>query len=267
MHGGVGQSKLKSTVRTLRFRATNIIDRHRNRRLGGRQLCFLHIGKTAGTSLQHALFEAMAGKRIFHESLPNFDRASAGDIASNDLVVGHFGFQHVAKMRRDRFLFTFLRDPVDRVLSNYHFLRTGSPISDYSRVAIEASKKMSLKEFLLCEDPRVRMVTENFQAKALAHDVRYDHQGAIRDLAREASDHLGMFDFVGIVEYFDESVKALSQQIGIDLAIKKLNVNQARGSARRASAEEISIIKDLNLIDTALYLCARTEFQREYLGN
>jgi hypothetical protein len=64
-----------------------------------RQLCFLHIGKTAGTSVQHALFEAMHGTAILHESLPNFDSISAAELAINDLVIGHFCYQHVAKLR------------------------------------------------------------------------------------------------------------------------------------------------------------------------
>jgi hypothetical protein len=68
--------------------------------LGGRQLCFMHIGKTAGTSIQHALFEAMRDAAIFHESLENFDTASMAQLAINDLVVGHLMFQHVSNAAR-----------------------------------------------------------------------------------------------------------------------------------------------------------------------
>jgi hypothetical protein len=125
---------------------------------------------------------------------------------------------------------------------------------------------MSLKEFLLCEDPRVRMVTENFQAKALAYDIRYEHQGAIADLRGEAKRHLTKFDFVGIVEYFEESVKALSRAIGMELAVKKLNVNGARSAGPSVSAEEIKIIQGLNAVDIAIYTKALAKFERLYLG-
>jgi hypothetical protein len=77
--------------------------------LTGRQLCFLHIGKTAGTSVQHALFEALWDAAIFHESLPGFDRVTPAELALNDLVIGHFMYQHVSKMRSARFLMTFLQ--------------------------------------------------------------------------------------------------------------------------------------------------------------
>jgi len=52
--------------------------------LDGRQLCFLHIGKTAGTSIQHALFEALWDAAIFHDSLPGFDRVTPAELALND---------------------------------------------------------------------------------------------------------------------------------------------------------------------------------------
>jgi hypothetical protein len=233
--------------------------------LRGRQLCFLHIGKTAGTSVQHALFETMHGTAILHESLQNFDMVSAAEIAINDLVIGHFCYQHVAKLRADRFLMTFLRDPVERVISNYHFLRSGSPISRYSQRAIRAAKVLTLSEFLRCDEPSVRMITENFQAKALAFDIRPEHQGAIGDLHREATRNLSAFDFVGIVEYFTESIMALSDAIGREVPVKSLNVTEGRSSASPVSPANLDLIRRLNAVDIALYTAAKTKFEQAVL--
>jgi hypothetical protein len=233
--------------------------------LRGRQLCFMHIGKTAGTSVQHALFRVMQGSAIFHESLPNFDTASEAELALCDLVLGHFMYQHVRKLRSDRFLLTFLRDPVERVISNYYFLRSGSPVSNYSMRAIEIAKVLTLREFLLCDDPGVRMVTENFQAKALAYDIRPEYQLAISDLRRDAERNLSTFDFVGIVGYFNESMAALSRIIDTDLPIKKLNANAARSSALAASCAEIELIRQLNEVDSALYVKAKEKFEETVL--
>jgi hypothetical protein len=233
--------------------------------LGGRQLCFMHIGKTAGTSVQHALFKVMNRSAIFHESLPNFDAASTAELADSDLVIGHFMYQHVRKLRSDRFLLTFLRDPVERVISNYHFLRSGSPVSNYSERAIETAKVLTLREFLICDDPGVRMVTQNFQAKALAYDIRPEYQVAISDLRRDAERNLSTFDFVGIVEHFNESMAVLSQMLGTDLAIKRLNANTARSSAPRASSAEIELIRRLNEVDIVLYGRAKKRFEQTIL--
>jgi Sulfotransferase family len=233
--------------------------------LRGRQLCFLHIGKTAGTSVQHALFETMQGTAILHESLQNFDTVSAAEIAINDLVIGHFGYQHVAKLRADRFLMTFLRDPVERVISNYHFLRSGSPISRYSQRAIGAAKALTLSEFLRCEEPGVRMVTENFEAKALAFDIRPEHQHAIGDLHREAARNLATFDFVGIVEYFPESMLALSDAIGREVPIKRLNATAERSAASAIAPDDLDLIRRLNAVDIALYTAAKARFEQTIL--
>jgi hypothetical protein len=226
----------------------------------------MHIGKTAGTSLQHALFEAMPDAAIFHDSLPNFDSASAAELAINDLVIGHFTYQHVAKLRPDRFLVTFLRDPVERVVSNYYFLRSVSPSSNYSEIAIEAAKALTLRDFLLCDNPGVRMVTENSQAKWLAYDIRPEHQGAIFDLRGQAERNLSTFDFVGIVEHFDASLAALSQQNGLALPIKKLNVTASRLSEPAAASETIELIRRLNAVDIALYAAAKQHFEHATLG-
>lgn len=234
-------------------------------RLDGRQLCFLHIGKTAGTSLQESLFETMSDAAIFHDSITNFDTVSPAEIAINDLVIGHYTFQHVAKLRPDRFLFTFLRDPVDRVVSNYYFLRAGSPVSHYSARALQAARQMTLREFCLCEDPGVRLVTENHQAKALAYDVRPELQHTIDDLAAQANRNLAAFDFIGLVEYFSESVAALSEEIGLALPVKRSNVTELRARQPRPSAEDVALIRSLNAVDTALYAKARERFERTVL--
>ncbi|MGC2087563.1 MAG: sulfotransferase family 2 domain-containing protein [Bradyrhizobium sp.] len=233
--------------------------------LRGRQLCFLHIGKTAGTSVQHALFETMQGTAILHESLQSFDTVTAAEVAINDLVIGHFGYQHVAKLRGDRYLMTFLRDPVERVISNYHFLRSGSPVSGYSQRATGAAKALTLSEFLRCDEPGVRMVTENFQAKALAFDIRPEHQHTIVDLHRQAAHNLATFDFVGIVEYFSESLLALSDAIGREVPLKRMNAASERSSAATVSSDDLDLIRRLNAVDIALYAAARTRFEQTIL--
>jgi hypothetical protein len=235
--------------------------------LAGRQLCFLHIGKTAGTSLQHALFESLSDAAIFHDSLLGFDKVTATELALSDLVIGHFNYQHVSKMRPAKFLMTFLREPIDRVISNYHFLRTDSPLSSYSEGALRAAQSLSFRDFLLCDDPDVRMVTENFQTKAIAYDVRPDHLDAAVNsaLLEIAQQNLRTFDFVGISEYFDDSVRALSDMLRFELPSKQLNVNSGRPIAP-PSADELEIARSLNSLDIQLYSEARSRFERLHLS-
>jgi hypothetical protein len=192
------------------------------------------------------LFEALWDAAIFHESLPGFDRVTPAELALNDLVIGHFMYQHVSKLRSARFLMTFLRDPIDRVVSNYHFLRTRSR---------------------LCDDRNVLMITANFQTKALAHKIRPDvlDETMTSALLENAERNLGTFDFIGICEYFDDSVRVLSEMLGVELSAKKLNVNPDRRFAA-STAEELDIARSLNRLDIQLYDKARSRFERIHLS-
>ena len=222
--------------------------------LEGRQLCFLHIGKTAGTSVQHALMETFFDASIFHDSLIQFDAVFPEELALYDVVLGHFMFQHVAKLRSSRFLFTFVRDAVDRVVSNYYFLREDSPSSPHSDAAINAARRLSLKEFLLVEDPQIRMITSNFQANAIARDIRPELKTG-ENLLAEARANLQKFDFVGVADRLPQSMAALSKKLGLARALptKTMNVTSARKSAPPPTPEEVEIIVSLNAADIALY--------------
>ena len=82
---------------------------------GRPQIIFLHIAKTAGTSINRYLNIAIPGSAICHKSAEEFDDAEKCELEKFDIVQGHISKIHLKKMRDDRFVFTFLRNPVDRV--------------------------------------------------------------------------------------------------------------------------------------------------------
>src|ERR1700730_12316836 len=73
------------------------------------------------------------------------------------------------------------------------------------------------------------------------------------------------FDFIGICEYFDDSVRVLSEMLGFELSAKKLNVNPDRPVAA-PTTEELDIARSLNRLDIQLYDKARSRFERIYLS-
>jgi hypothetical protein len=85
------------------------------------------------------------------------------------------------------------------------------------------------------------MITANFQAKALAHDIRPDFlaETMTSALLENAERNLRTFDFIGICEYFGDSVRVLSETLGVELSAKKLNVNPDRRFAA-PTAEELA---------------------------
>ena len=107
--------------------------------LGDGALIFVHVPKTAGSSLRGELVRRLAPAvdivvdytdmtRLFRDKMDDAVKAFlAGPAAAARFATGHLMGRHVAEMRtmlpQARF-FTFLRDPVERVLSDYRYQRS-----------------------------------------------------------------------------------------------------------------------------------------------
>jgi hypothetical protein len=107
------------------------------------ELCvFIHIPKTAGSSLSHELARMRRPYRNIHRTYyqgetVTFSRLEdeiaavidSGEIQTARSCSGHFTWAMAAPIRAarpDARFFTFLRDPVQRVLSDYRYSRTPS---------------------------------------------------------------------------------------------------------------------------------------------
>ncbi|MHB1924273.1 MAG: hypothetical protein ACYCSJ_06255 [Acidimicrobiales bacterium] len=127
------------------------------------QIYFLHIMKTAGTSLVNAM-AARSGSRlclsqVFLDHIPFLPEPLLKGAA---LVAGHLGAGVIPSLAPDAKVVTVIREPVSRVLSHYaHILRDPAVVANTAR--------LSLAEFV--RSPRWRPLVENFQARHLVHDV------------------------------------------------------------------------------------------------
>ena len=84
---------------------------------------FFHVSKTAGTSLREYFRQVLGANEVGPST--DFLGSSTSDNASVStcrMVVGHFSFEQVAHFPGRRIL-TFLRNPVDVVVSTYFFFR------------------------------------------------------------------------------------------------------------------------------------------------
>ena len=84
---------------------------------------FFHVSKTAGTSLREYFRQVLGANEVGPST--DFRGSSTSDNASVStcrMVVGHFSFEQVAHFPGRRIL-TFLRNPVDVVVSTYFFFR------------------------------------------------------------------------------------------------------------------------------------------------
>jgi len=191
---------------------------------------FLHIPKTAGTSIQHHLKDCFADQRLYREHSDNLYRFSPGELSRYDVFAGHFNYDSLRYIpRRKLSLFTFVREPRKRLVSLYHFWRAHEPEHPNFHKGMAIANEKSMEDFF--EDD---LIKDNFAIwNRMAWGVMGDRQwGAwqsaigqddnparvneiIEDEIRPAIiKRLDEFIHIGIAEDFDNSVRRLFTIMG-----------------------------------------------------
>jgi len=233
---------------------------------------FMHIQKTAGT----AIIQLLRAHYGYANSSSHGDHFSQLDeltlenrFFSNSKLVaryqcmgfisGHFGYDFCRRFMDDRYSFTFLRDPVERVLSYYFFCRERDPL-EYFEYGL--SQRVPLETFLGMglNNPALRIRIWNNMTWALAHGNWAHTPRAIdsfssNELLDLALDHLSRFTFIGLAECFQHDRDTILSHLGIPAPLDNeyVNANLGRPKARDLSESARKILADLTCLDQMLY--------------
>lgn len=209
-------------------------------------LISVHIPKCAGTSFRHILREVY-GDALWLNYAGCFAReqATADKIpAGTTCIHGHFLADTFDDIVPERRLITWVRDPVERVVSNYHhFLRSPDLRDTCCRRLIE--EKLTLRQFAELDWMR------NLMTRYLAGRP------------------LETFAFVGVAERFDESMALFATQFRCEIpgSLPRVNVNPGRSSpSYELSAADRAYLRSLNERDAALYDHAVRRLDRDLKG-
>jgi len=194
-----------------------------------KKFIYVHIQKTAGTSLKDIFKIAYGEDRIYHDM--TFKYGMVGKLFSKiekcdrivpnfnprkfDIIIGHFTIKKYWHLNRP--FITFLRDPVERVVSAYSIWRKAKenfdkPIAEYARI---------------CPNMMTKMVGGNLEN----------------------------FEFVGIVERYGESMIRLERLLGRSLnqGIRS-NVTKRKYPKYIPTRDDRVEIRAFNKMDIELYL-------------
>ena len=125
-------------------------------------LYFLHIPKTAGTSVIEWLKSSTGGHACPVGLWSLLLQKELKDIQGYELYCGHFYRYLNEYLNRPLDTITFLREPADRAYSHYRHVLRDTHHYFHERVA----KHASFKEFML--DPVTQPLVKNFQVRSLS---------------------------------------------------------------------------------------------------
>ncbi|HEX3944776.1 MAG TPA: sulfotransferase family 2 domain-containing protein [Rhizomicrobium sp.] len=201
-----------------------------------REIVFVHIPKTAGTSLRNALERAADDHTILRDygkapetspALYNLVHVQKKPLQLREvfdsqrrgvLLSGHFPAHRYSEVFRPKSFITFIRDPIDRV------------ISEHNHFVSYQSWTQPLEEFATTQ--RFRNVISKFLARV----------------------NLKRFGFIGIMENFETDIPALGRFLGTELSVRRDNTGSYPHQPASSVAPEVRAqIAALNLDDIDLY--------------
>ena len=217
---------------------------------------FVHVPKTAGTSLRseiagflqpdvNIVVDYNDTSRSFHDRIDDAVTRFLARSATQPVrfASGHILDRHVTRIRARfpgaRFV-TFLRSPVERVVSDYRYQRsTRHPVHRDFIAAVP-----SLDAYLDIGPEQNKMAQHLVPPELVA---RGDVAACIDHVMRG-------YAFVGIQEMYPISFRLLTTLLGQPMWPRvRENVNNENEADRRVTPEQIRRIRDANALDAALY--------------
>ncbi len=238
-----------------------------------RPLRFLHVPKTAGTSLNIFLdrFYPPESIFVFNASMPLAENlARLRNLPPErrhtiKLYRGHapltVGDPRVDEART----FTFLRDPVQRVVSFCHHLAEGKKKSHMlsSPAEVPAAEDFDLQAFLTSGEPEL----ENLQTRMLVGEGVYrslKSSGDPQALNQALSAAFARIEFVGVQESFEEGLllASLFYSWWPPFSFTKKSNTRSLEARLNFSASQLELVRSLNLMDVEAHLMASAIYRR-----
>lgn len=217
---------------------------------------FLHIQKTAGTSFIEVARRHYGNSLTSHGDCWGHLPEEFKDVL---FVSGHFGYDFASRLMADRFSFTFLRNPMERVLSMYYFCRNRNP-NEF--MIYKRANELDLEGFLRAgtSDPWVKKNIWNNQVWQLAHGYAHLDSRTLSAFGQEelltlAKEHLEELNYVGFTETIDTDGPAVFSALGIPNVpvIPKMNITSLKGNLSALSPGEKALLDELTGLDRQLY--------------
>lgn len=194
------------------------------------KLVFLRIPKTGSTSLHTVLSSLFDPEDICPERHRGLEKYSQSQLENYRYFAGHFSTAEIDLIPGDKYVFTIMRDPAERLLSLYYFWKSHSDdfIRRHNLPGPRLARELSLSWFLRARTSPPRNSTVNAMTCCLAGSVFPDETGgyALRvgqkrrnlsryEVLRRALNQLTRFDLIGHVGNLDSALGAICEALSL----------------------------------------------------
>jgi hypothetical protein len=240
--------------------STAITPRVRNK---DEALIFLHLPKCAGTTLNRIIEWEYNPTRVFSIdpilflwSFKKLNRWPPKRLARMQVFKGHMPFGIHRRLPQPSTYITFLRDPVERVISAYYFARNYRLHPKYHWI-----KDLTLEEYVRAS-PNHNVQCKYISGRPFVGDFHAgDCDANTLKLAKENLNRY--FSLVGLTERFDEGLAILKIMFGWEIAkYANFNVTKSRQAKTSLPPATVELIADRNKYDMALYEYASAIFNQ-----
>lgn len=218
------------------------------------KLLFLHIPKTAGTSVHNVLHRHFKKHEqietnvfINHNVLSDLPKERLNSLK---LVRGHFPFGEQEVFGDVKFEYTtMLREPIDRCVSHYYF-----NLAEQDKKAKPGGRRINVSLKELCETGDFLFV-DNTQVRFLSGNTKVPIGSVTREMMELAWENLNKhFPVVGIQEQFDAFILMMCDRYELRLPYyRKQRVNKGRKAVMELDEETRRAVAARNLLDIELY--------------
>jgi hypothetical protein len=233
-------------------------------------IIFLHLGKTAGWTLNRVLNRNLSPAIrignpantphgfLSEEPIRTFASWPQERRARYRLVSAHMVYGLHEHVPRATAYLSLLRKPVARAISGYY--RVLETPSHRLHEAV-AGAGMSMEDYLTSG---ISLEVDNSQTRAIAGDVDTPFGACTPEMLETAIRNIEeRFPVVGLTERFDELLLVLKRTFGwSNLSYVRANVTKKKPAREEVPPGTVELIKERNRLDQELYDHVAARFQR-----
>lgn len=236
-------------------------------------LIFIHIPKTAGSTLHRIIYRQYKAGELYHtdrqrDGWQRFTQWPQAQRARIRLLMGHIEMDAQDYLPRRAHFFTMLRDPVRRARSYFDHVRR---IPEHYCHDLVYHSHMDIAQFA---QSQADVMMDNGQTRMLAGVLYKVPYGQLSEAhLAQAKANLDKCLVVGLTEQFDQSLLLMRRVFGWRrLYYARRNVGQAaetRTPARERVDDTFAALEEVNRFDRALYRYAQERMAQQWaqLGN